>query len=144
MKVGLNQKNAISTATLGVAAAGGSMVSKGAMSFAPASMKKPILKGILGIAGLIAASTIQGKDTADVVARGVLLGAGVQQSLEAVAGIVKPKLAVAENPSGMQKFLNASVDGLAGSESSDYQLPDGAWADFEEQAQPSTVTFAAV
>lgn len=113
MKTKLDQKKAISTATLGVSAAGGALVSKGVMSIAPASLNKPIPKVVFAVIALIAASTIQGQGTLEKFAKGSLLGVGIQQGTEgALSYVNKPVLG--ENPTTAEKFISGALAGVDG------------------------------
>lgn len=120
MKTKLDQKKAISTATLGVSAGVGALVSKGAMSIAPASFKKPIVKGLVGVMALVAASTIQGQGTTETIAKGGLLGVGVQQTAEAAIAFIKPNVTIGENPNRAKQFIAGA---LAGVEDETFVLP---------------------
>ena len=145
MKLKLNQTNAIKTATLGVSAASGALVSKGAMSYAPAAMQKPLSKGIIGVIALVAASTITGTGTVKDVSQGLLVGVGIQQTLEAVAGVAKDGIAKMDSESGVTKFLAASVNGLAGTEgTNNVEFPTGAWDRISEPAKIVSKGFAAI
>ena len=142
MKVKLDQKTAISTATLGVSAGVGALVSKGGMSIAPASFRKPIFKGILGVVALVAASTVQGQGTLETISKGVLLGVGIQQTAEAAVAFIKPTITPAgENPTMAKQFIAGA---MAGVEDETFVLPQ---ANLQRRAlspvQKTTSTFAA-
>lgn len=111
MNTKIDSKKVMQTATLGVSAGVGALVSKGAMSIAPASFRKPLVRGVLAAAALVAASTISGNDTTNTAIKGALLGVGIQQTAEAVIGFVKPSVAV-EPATTAQKFIAGAVQGI--------------------------------
>lgn len=138
MKVEFNQKKAISTATLGVSAGVGALVSKGAMSIAPASFKKPLTRILLGGVALVAASTIQGTGTLEVAAKGAALGVGIQQVAEGAIGFIKPSLpAVGENPTKAKQFIAGALAGADDAET--FVLPQ-ANMERRQVAQRQTVS----
>lgn len=140
MNIKLNQNQAISTATQGVGSVAGALASKGAMSFVGEGMKTPLYKGVLGAALLVGASAISGSGVVCDASRGFLFGAGLQQTLEAVAKIISPNVVADENAQGMQKFLGAAVNGLAGNQAyaSRYEpinISASAWEDAEQEKE---------
>lgn len=122
MKVEFNQKKAISTATLGVSAGVGALVSKGAMSIAPASFNSPIVKTVIGVMSLIGASTIQGQGTLETASKGALLGVGIQQTAEAAITFIKPNVMIGDNPTKAKKFIAGALAGVEDSNET-FMLP---------------------
>lgn len=123
MNLKLNQDKIISTATLGVSAGVGALVSKGAMTIAPESFKKPAVRGVLGVVAIVAASTISGNSITNTAMKGGLLGVGIQQITESVVAFIKPTAKVETATTTGQKFLGGMVQGLTGVDES-FELPN--------------------
>lgn len=122
MKVEFNQKKATNGLVLGTSAGVGALVSKGAMSIAPASLKKPISKAVVAVITLVAASTIQGNGMLETASKGALLGAGVQQAAEAAIAFIKPTVTIGENPTMGKKFIAGALAG-ADDANETFELP---------------------
>ena len=144
MKFKLDKKKASTYVTQGVGAVGGTLISKGAMSVAPEMLKSPAVRGAIGVTALVLASAITGASTLDKSLQGVALGVGIQQTSEAIAGLVKPSLSDAPQSKG-QKFISAAFNGLNGSEMASIKIPQSAWRNTASAPQTRTFTgFAAV
>jgi hypothetical protein len=129
-------KNSTPVFTQGVSAAGGIMVSKGAMSYAPAVLQKPLSKLGIATACFIAAAVIPGEGTLVEIAKGVTTGIGVQQTTSAIAGFVSPSIAKLEEGKA-KTFLNSAISGMAGVENvAQFNLPSRVWGNESEQVQP--------
>lgn len=123
MKVKLEKSSAISGVSQGLGAGAGMVLSKGVMGIAPAQLKTPIAKTVLGVALLLGSSAINGKGVETDVAKGLVLGAGVQQTVEGIVAFIKPKVNESENQTTLQKFSSSAFQGLNGSETESFYLP---------------------
>ncbi|XRE42355.1 hypothetical protein ACIVBQ_000559 [Tenacibaculum discolor] len=135
------------TATLGASAVAGGLLSKGALGIAPSEMKTPIVKGGIAVLALVAAASIQGKDTLATSTRGLLLGAGAEQAISAVADVIAPTVQEEATTTG-QKFMKAMA-GLNAAENEElatfeqFNIPTTVWDEPIEKKQEE-IPFTAV
>ncbi len=94
MKVKYNKQKTISIGTQGVSAGGGVLASRIGMSYAPSAMKKPIPRLAIAAVAIGVAASITGTGLATDVAKGVVLGIGLDNLVEGTKGLVAPTLAV--------------------------------------------------
>lgn len=108
MKINFKQKKITSTAVLLGAALVGAMTSDGLMSVLPVTAQTTLVKGSAALGAGALASAIEGDDMVANAAKGALMGVFLKQGYNVVKSEVGPKVATASNPTGMQKFVNAS------------------------------------